>query len=109
MIRKQQFYFFLLYFQKNQIIQHSDRQYISNSSSAPMTDSSAPSTPSSTGRPPAIKCYICGKLFGSKSIKIHEKECLKKWTLENEKCLQSHPPTRTSKGKNCLIDTKSEY
>lgn len=28
-------------------------------------------------------CYICGREFGSKSISIHEPQCLKKWHTEN--------------------------
>lgn len=34
---------------------------------------------------PLATCYICGRLFGSKSISIHEPQCLKKWRMENEK------------------------
>uniref|UniRef100_A0A8D0F0Z9 C2HC/C3H-type domain-containing protein n=1 Tax=Strix occidentalis caurina TaxID=311401 RepID=A0A8D0F0Z9_STROC len=29
-------------------------------------------------RPPAVICYICGCEFGTKSISIHEPQCLKK-------------------------------
>jgi hypothetical protein len=35
--------------------------------------------------PPAVYCYICGKMFGTRSIAIHEPQCLEKWRLENEK------------------------
>uniref|UniRef100_A0A2C9JJT7 C2HC/C3H-type domain-containing protein n=1 Tax=Biomphalaria glabrata TaxID=6526 RepID=A0A2C9JJT7_BIOGL len=34
---------------------------------------------------PTIVCYICGREFGSKSISIHENQCLKKWNIENSK------------------------
>jgi hypothetical protein len=34
--------------------------------------------------PPALYCYICGKMFGTRSIAIHEPQCLEKWRLENE-------------------------
>ena len=34
-------------------------------------------------RPPTIVCYICGREFGSKSISIHEPQCLEKWHVEN--------------------------
>lgn len=74
-------------------------QSASSSQTAPMTDST-PSTPSSSGRPSAIECYICGKLFGSKSIKIHEKQCLKKWNVENESLpadMQTPPPMKGGK------------
>ena len=35
--------------------------------------------------PPFVVCYICGQKFGSKSIGIHEPQCLKKWHAENDK------------------------
>ena len=35
--------------------------------------------------PPAVYCYICGKMFGTRSIGIHEPQCLDKWRMENEK------------------------
>lgn len=38
-----------------------------------------------SGRPPTVICYICGREFGTKSISIHEPQCLKKWKMENEK------------------------
>ena len=38
-----------------------------------------------SGRPPAVFCYICGRQFGTKSISIHEPQCLKKWRIENDK------------------------
>ncbi|XP_072453253.1 zinc finger protein 474-like [Notamacropus eugenii] len=34
-------------------------------------------------RPPTIICYICGREYGTKSISIHEPQCLKKWHYEN--------------------------
>lgn len=37
----------------------------------------------STKNPKLLVCYICGNEFGSKSIKIHEPQCLKKWKLAN--------------------------
>ena len=36
-------------------------------------------------RPQTIVCYICGREFGSKSISIHEPQCMKKWEIENSK------------------------
>jgi len=30
-------------------------------------------------------CYICGREYGSRSLKIHEPQCLKKWRLANPK------------------------
>lgn len=37
----------------------------------------------STKNPNLLVCYICGNEFGSKSLKIHEPQCLKKWKLAN--------------------------
>lgn len=34
-------------------------------------------------KPRTVVCYICGREFGTKSISIHEPQCLKKWVLEN--------------------------
>ncbi|XP_010625561.1 zinc finger protein 474 isoform X4 [Fukomys damarensis] len=34
-------------------------------------------------RPPTVVCYICGSEYGTKSIGIHEPQCLKKWHNEN--------------------------
>lgn len=36
-------------------------------------------------QPPTIVCYICGREYGTKSISIHEPQCLKKFNLENRK------------------------
>ena len=37
------------------------------------------------GGPKTVVCYICGREFGSKSISIHEPQCLEKWKNENNK------------------------
>ena len=34
-------------------------------------------------KPQTVVCYICGREFGSRSISIHEPQCLKKWNNEN--------------------------
>ena len=34
-------------------------------------------------KPGTVVCYICGREFGSRSIAIHEPQCLKKWNNEN--------------------------
>ncbi|XP_006871700.1 PREDICTED: zinc finger protein 474-like [Chrysochloris asiatica] len=39
--------------------------------------------PAMIRRPPTIVCYICGREYGTKSISIHEPQCLKKWHNEN--------------------------
>ena len=36
-------------------------------------------------KPPSVVCYICGREYGTKSIAIHEPQCLKKWHSENDK------------------------
>ncbi|XP_069481670.1 zinc finger protein 474-like isoform X2 [Ambystoma mexicanum] len=36
-------------------------------------------------QPRTVVCYICGREFGTKSIDIHEPQCLKKWHLENDR------------------------
>ena len=43
---------------------------------------------------PSIICYICGREFGSKSISIHEPQCLRKWENENSRLPhgQKRPP-----------------
>ncbi|CAI4225465.1 unnamed protein product [Auanema sp. JU1783] len=45
--------------------------------------------PRATRPAPTVFCYICGRQFGSKSISIHEPQCLQKWQLENEKLPKS--------------------
>lgn len=37
-------------------------------------------------RPPGFYCYICGKEYGSASLRIHFKSCIKQWeAVENQK------------------------
>ena len=38
-----------------------------------------------TKKPQAVLCYICGREYGTKSISIHEPQCLKKFETENRK------------------------
>ena len=48
-------------------------------------------------KPRTVVCYICGREFGTKSISIHEPQCLKKWELENSrlpKHLRRPPPVK---------------
>ncbi|KFQ39498.1 Zinc finger protein 474, partial [Mesitornis unicolor] len=35
-------------------------------------------------QPPTLICYVCGCEYGTKSISIHEPQCLKKWHREND-------------------------
>ncbi|XP_069138183.1 zinc finger protein 474-like [Argopecten irradians] len=44
-----------------------------------------------------VVCYICGREFGSSSVSIHEPQCMKKWTAENNKLPKSQrrkPPVK---------------
>lgn len=38
---------------------------------------------------PTIFCYVCGRQYGSKSISIHQSQCLKKWHTANLKLPKS--------------------
>nr|CAD7404907.1 unnamed protein product [Timema poppensis] len=50
----------------------------------------ATSRPQSTG-PPSIHCHICGRIFATtKSVSIHEPQCLDKWKHKNSKLTPSH-------------------
>lgn len=41
-------------------------------------------------KPPTMVCYICGREFGTKSISIHEPQCLEKWKNENSRLPLGH-------------------
>ena len=70
-----------------------------------MTSTAGPSNVSSLPRPaPTIVCYICGREFGSKSIGIHEPQCLKKWHNENSQLPKGQ---RRAGPVKPLIDTRS--
>ncbi len=45
-------------------------------------------------KPAAVVCYICGREYGTKSISIHEPQCIKRWHQENRKLPkdQRRPP-----------------
>lgn len=60
---------------------------INSNSSSPMSQRSDPPSNANSGRghqPPSVECYVCGRMFGTHSIAIHEKKCLKKWHAEND-------------------------
>uniref|UniRef100_A0A8C3L7L8 C2HC/C3H-type domain-containing protein n=1 Tax=Chrysolophus pictus TaxID=9089 RepID=A0A8C3L7L8_CHRPC len=38
-------------------------------------------------RPPLVICYVHGREYGTKSVSIHEPQCLKKWYQKNDKHL----------------------
>ncbi|RUS72488.1 hypothetical protein EGW08_019742, partial [Elysia chlorotica] len=54
-------------------------------SKAATVESPPAKSPPVMRRPPTVVCYICGREFGSKSISIHEPQCLQKWHIENDK------------------------
>ncbi len=39
----------------------------------------------SVKKPPTVVCYICGREYGTKSISIHEPQCLRRFETENRK------------------------
>ncbi|RNA24713.1 zinc finger protein 474 -like [Brachionus plicatilis] len=48
-------------------------------------DSGYSNKPSIPKEPVYVICYICGRKYGTKSIDIHEPQCLEKWKIENDK------------------------
>jgi len=36
-------------------------------------------------KPKALMCYICGREYGTTSLQIHLKTCMKKWEIEEGK------------------------
>ncbi|KAG7157422.1 Zinc finger protein 474-like, partial [Homarus americanus] len=67
---------------------------------------------SSTTRPPGfVECYVCQKEFGSRSIEIHEPQCLAKWRANNSKLPKSRreaspspPPGHPLHGAQLQVD-----
>ncbi|XP_075457109.1 zinc finger protein 474-like isoform X1 [Ascaphus truei] len=60
-------------------------------------------------RPPTVVCYICGREFGTKSIHIHEPQCLKKWHLENDQLPKNLRRPEPKKPEVRLIGAKGSY
>jgi len=54
-------------------------------SPTPSDYSTKTKTTSKPAGPVYIICFICGQKYGSKSIDIHEPQCLDKWKIENAK------------------------
>ena len=44
-----------------------------------------------------VVCYICGREFGTRSIGIHEPQCLKKWETQNSKLPKKKQQSRPVK------------
>lgn len=55
----------------------------------PESTSSSEVAPGPPGKPRTVVCYICNREFGTKSINIHEPQCMKKFNAENAK-LEPH-------------------
>lgn len=56
-------------------------------------------------KPKANNCYICGKEFLLSSLKIHEKQCVKKYQRENEK--PNTKDMQNGRGTPSSVKTKS--
>uniref|UniRef100_A0A915DLV8 Zinc finger protein 474 n=1 Tax=Ditylenchus dipsaci TaxID=166011 RepID=A0A915DLV8_9BILA len=48
-----------------------------------------PGPPRARTQAPTVYCYICGRQYGSKSISIHQPQCLEKWKIANQKLPKS--------------------
>ncbi|XP_072272141.1 zinc finger protein 474-like [Pyxicephalus adspersus] len=59
--------------------------------------------------PPTVVCYICGREFGTKSIGIHEPQCLKKWHVENDKLPKNLQRPEPKKPEVRTIGAKGSY
>ncbi|KAM4052989.1 zinc finger protein 474-like isoform 1-T2 [Anomaloglossus baeobatrachus] len=59
--------------------------------------------------PPTVVCYICGREFGTKSISIHEPQCLKKWHLENDQLPKNLQRPEPKKPEVRQIGAKGSY
>jgi len=47
-------------------------------------------------RPPGFYCYVCGKEFGSSSLRLHVKSCVKQWeATENLRAKKDRRPVPT--------------
>ncbi|KAM4709423.1 zinc finger protein 474-like [Discoglossus pictus] len=60
-------------------------------------------------KPPSVVCYICGREFGTKSISIHEPQCLKKWHLENDQLPKNLQRPEPKKPEVRTIGAKGTY
>ncbi|KAK6492751.1 zinc finger protein 474-like isoform X2, partial [Huso huso] len=65
--------------------------------------------PAIVRRPATVVCYICGREFGSKSISIHEPQCLKKWHIENSQLPKSLQRTEPKKPEVSVVTATGFY
>jgi DNA-directed RNA polymerase subunit RPC12/RpoP len=68
-------------------------------------------TPKSDGKNPfTIVCFICGREYGTKSIEIHEKQCMEKWEKTNKELPKAMKRPRPVKPKqNPDLPIKGSY
>ncbi|XP_029475883.1 zinc finger protein 474-like [Rhinatrema bivittatum] len=76
----------------------------SNKTTTPASDQ-----PPIVRRPQTIVCYICGREFGTKSIDIHEPQCLKKWHIENDQLPRNLRRPEPKKPEVRSITAKGSY
>ena len=50
-----------------------------------MGPGASPQKPAFIQKPKSVVCYICGREYGTASIDIHLKTCVKKWEQEESK------------------------
>ncbi|KAL4227285.1 hypothetical protein ACF0H5_012731 [Mactra antiquata] len=60
-------------------------------------------------KPPSMVCYICGREFGTKSISIHEPQCLEKWKVQNAKLPPGQRRPEPKKPEVRTIGAKGTY
>ncbi|XP_028661829.1 zinc finger protein 474-like isoform X1 [Erpetoichthys calabaricus] len=73
------------------------------------TDQGPHEKTTSVTRPRTVICYICGREFGTKSIDIHEPQCLKKWHIENNKLPKNMQRTEPKKPEVRAIAATGSY
>ena len=59
--------------------------------------------------PRFVLCYICGRKYGSKSIAIHEPQCLQKWRMENDQLPKKLRRQEPKKPEVRPIDSSGHY
>lgn len=64
-----------------------------NSTTSSPTTAAAAAVVGAGGPPARVECSVCGRMFGTKSIGIHEPQCLKKWQVQNNQPAGVHPAT----------------
>lgn len=71
----------------NRLTVHQKSCKATKNSEPEKSDSPVPEKSAGTSRvtPPMVTCKICGRNFGTRSIKIHEPQCVKRQQSENEK------------------------